>query len=155
MTQKAGQCPAFSFTRKNTKKVYLDFGEYDVDAVACLAYERACKGECVMWIRNTVSDAQEAYKVLKSESLEGGPQIGLLHARFPYWRREELEESWIDRLGRDASSRPKGCVLVSTQIVEQSVDIDADFLITDLAPIDMILQRSGRLWRHERQERPC
>lgn len=143
------------FEALSTKTVYLDYGEYDVDDVARMAYERACKGECVLWIRNTVSDAQEAYKVLKSESMEGGPQIGLLHARFPYWRREELEEKWIDRLGRNADSRPEGCVLVSTQIVEQSVDIDADFLITDLAPIDMILQRTGRLWRHERKERPC
>jgi CRISPR-associated endonuclease/helicase Cas3 len=61
----------------------------------------------------------------------------------------------MDRLGKDSTKRPDGCVLVSTQVAEQSVDIDADLLITDLAPTDMLLQRLGRLWRHERGARPC
>jgi CRISPR-associated endonuclease/helicase Cas3 len=61
----------------------------------------------------------------------------------------------MERLGKNASKRPAGCILVSTQVAEQSVDIDADLLITDLAPTDMLLQRLGRLWRHERAARPC
>jgi CRISPR-associated endonuclease/helicase Cas3 len=72
-----------------------------------------------------------------------------LHSRFPAFRREQLEELWIGRLG-SGGERPRGCVLVSTQVVEQSVDIDADFLISELAPTDMLLQRLGRLWRHTR-----
>jgi CRISPR-associated endonuclease/helicase Cas3 len=52
-----------------------------------------------------------------------------------------------------AEARPKGCVLVATQVVEQSVDIDADVLITDIAPTDMMLQRLGRLHRHDRGDR--
>jgi CRISPR-associated endonuclease/helicase Cas3 len=59
------------------------------------------------------------------------------------------------RLGKDSANRPAGCILVSTQVAEQSVDIDADLLITDLAPTDMLLQRLGRLWRHDRSTRPC
>src|SRR5881397_3768228 len=87
---------------------------------------------------------------------EGGPEIALLHSRFPFFRREELEAHWIEALGKDFTKRPAhGCVLVSTQVAEQSVDIDADLLITDLAPTDMVLQRLGRLWRHERCSRPC
>ena len=61
----------------------------------------------------------------------------------------------MTRLGKGSANRPAGCVLVSTQVAEQSVDIDADLLITDLAPTDMMLQRIGRLWRHERASRPC
>ena len=58
----------------------------------------------------------------------------------------------MNRLGKDSTNRPNGCILVSTQVAEQSVDIDADLLITDLAPTDMLLQRLGRLWRHDRPD---
>jgi CRISPR-associated endonuclease/helicase Cas3 len=116
---------------------------------------RARAGGCVLWIRNTVDEAQETYRELQGANFEGGPSIALLHSRFPFFRREELESVWMERLGKEGSLRPSGCVLVSTQVAEQSVDIDADLLITDLAPTDMLLQRLGRLWRHERPARPC
>lgn len=113
------------------------------------ALGRAAEGQCVLWIRNTVHDAQETYCALKSGNRADGPDIALLHARFPLFRREELENDWLNRLGRDRARRPvRGCVLVATQVAEQSVDIDADLLLTDLAPTDMLLQRIGRLWRH-------
>ena len=119
------------------------------------AMERARRGECLLWIRNTVDEAQETYRALQSANSEGGPSIGLLHSRFPFFRREQLEYDWMDRLGKDSTKRPTGCILVSTQVAEQSVDIDADLLITDLSPTDMLLQRLGRLWRHDRRARPC
>ncbi|OGV64079.1 MAG: hypothetical protein A3K19_06010 [Lentisphaerae bacterium RIFOXYB12_FULL_65_16] len=118
-------------------------------ADACLA--RAERGACVLWIRNTVDDAQATYRTLCALNRCDGPELGLLHARFPQFRRDQLEDDWMERLGRDGARRPaRGCVLVSTQVAEQSVDIDADLLITDVAPTDMLLQRLGRLWRHER-----
>lgn len=117
--------------------------------------ERAQRGVCVLWIRNTVDEAQEIYRALQSANFEGGPPVALLHSRFPFFRREALEADWMTRLGKISANRPAGCVLVSTQVAEQSVDIDADLLITDLAPTDMLLQRVGRLWRHERGNRPC
>ena len=119
------------------------------------AIDHARRGECVLWIRNTVDEAQQAYRALQSANCQGGPSIALLHSRFPFFRREQLEEEWLVRLGKSPANRPLGCVLVSTQVVEQSVDIDADMLITDLAPTDMLLQRLGRLWRHDRPNRPC
>lgn len=119
------------------------------------ALERSREGECVLWIRNTVDEAQETYRALRSANLQGGPSIALLHSRFPFFRREVLEGEWLERLGKNTANRPHGCVLVSTQVAEQSVDIDADLLITDLAPTDMLLQRIGRLWRHDRPARPC
>ncbi len=117
---------------------------------------RATGGECVLWIRNTVAEAQQTYLRLVAERPQDGPDVALLHARFPFFRREELEAEWMERLGKDSAKRPvRGCILVATQVVEQSVDIDADLLITDLAPTDMIFQRMGRLWRHRRDKRPC
>ncbi len=135
------------------KKVHLRFIPQAALEASCL--ERAKCGACVLWIRNTVNDAQETYRRLLGQNQAGGPEIALLHARFPQFRRAQLEEDWLERLGKEQSSRPTGgCVLVSTQVAEQSVDIDADLLITDLAPTDMLLQRIGRLWRHPRPRPP-
>jgi CRISPR-associated endonuclease/helicase Cas3 len=125
------------------------------DSLVESALERARQGQCVLWIRNTVDEAQQTFGSLKSANHEGGPLLALLHSRFPQFRREDLEGEWMERLGKDGKTRPaNGCVLVSTQVVEQSVDIDADLLITDLAPTDMLLQRMGRLHRHDRPNRP-
>jgi CRISPR-associated endonuclease/helicase Cas3 len=127
------------------------FGALPVEEVI----DRARRNECVLWIRNTVDESQQTYRALQSATFQGGPSIALLHSRFPFFRREQLEEEWMIRLGKGSANRPLGCVLVSTQVAEQSVDIDADMLITDLAPTDMLLQRLGRLWRHDRPTRPC
>jgi len=110
----------------------------------------AGNGGAVLWICNTVNAAQDQYR--RFTKLTQG-EVGLLHSRFPFWRREKLEDEWMGRFGKSGTSRC-GSILVSTQIVEQSVDLDADFLITELAPTDMLLQRIGRLWRHDREHRP-
>lgn len=119
------------------------------------ALKTASQGGAVLWICNTVDRAQkdfESFKGLKKTAQDNFP-LGLLHSRFPHWRREELEQVWMERFGKEGKTRC-GCILVSTQIVEQSVDLDADLLISELAPTDMLLQRLGRLWRHERKNRP-
>ncbi|CAN5545605.1 CRISPR-associated helicase/endonuclease Cas3 [soil metagenome] len=117
------------------------------------ALEAARKGACVLWICNTVDRAQATYRTLCGERREGDPALGLLHSRFPFFRRQELEEKWMRSLGKDRQLRPNGCLLIGTQVVEQSVDLDADLLISELAPTDMLFQRLGRLWRHP-QEKP-
>ena len=143
----------------------------DVTIVVSQAARLADEGQNVVWIRNTVRHAQESYRMLNSERQSEAFELGLLHSRFPAFQRasypqltlEELkkhhlhEERWLWMLGKPeslrADVRPKGCVLVATQVVEQSVDIDADVLITDFAPTDMLLQRLGRLHRHDRGNR--
>lgn len=116
------------------------------------AIELARNGGAVVWICNTVDAAQKEYRHFTELTRKEFP-VGLLHSRFPFWRREELETEWMERLDKGGKTRC-GSILVSTQIVEQSVDLDADLLITELAPTDMLLQRIGRLWRHERGRRP-
>ena len=118
------------------------------------AVEAAQAGACVLWICNTVDRALATYNALRGQRCEGDPPVGLLHSRFPFHRRQELEEDWMRKLGKDRRYRPPGCLLVSTQIVEQSVDLDADILITELAPTDMLFQRLGRLWRHHKEADP-
>jgi len=112
----------------------------------------ARNGGAVLWICNTVGAAQKQYQQLTELEQDDFP-LGLLHSRFPFWRREEIESEWMDRFGKNSDKRC-GSILVSTQIVEQSVDLDADLMITELAPTDMLLQRLGRLWRHDRGNRP-
>ena len=112
----------------------------------------ARNGGAVVWICNTIDAAQKQYRRFAGSVQKEFP-VGLLHSRFPYWLREKIETEWMGRLDKDGKTRC-GCILVSTQIVEQSVDLDADLLISELAPTDMLLQRLGRLWRHEREQRP-
>lgn len=114
------------------------------------ALEHALRGEQVLWIENSVFGAQNIYKQLAC-----GPQgieVGLIHSRFPAFLRREQESKWVDLLGKNGADnrRKHGRILVATQILEQSVDVDADFLISRLAPGDMLFQRIGRLWRHEK-----
>ena len=134
------------------RRVTCRFSDDDAHAVAKEVVRQAKGGACVLWITNTVARSQRALKAVRAEATEGLP-TGLIHSRFPPWRREQLEGEWMDRLGPQGQ-RPSGCVLVSTQVAEQSVDIDADLLVTDLAPTDMLIQRMGRLWRHPRCHRP-
>ncbi len=114
---------------------------------------RAEAGQHVLWIRNTVIEAQLAYRAVAASICQGSVDIGLLHSRFPFARRAELENEWLEHLGRDRPATGPGSILIATQVVEQSVDIDLDFIVSDLAPTDMLLQRMGRLWRHPRPHR--
>lgn len=113
-------------------------------------------GANVVVIRNTVALAQETFRLLRGKLTDAIPpgHAGLLHSRFTHAARLTNEAHWIKTLGKDPASRPRGSLLVATQIVEQSVDIDADLLVTDLAPVELILQRIGRLHRHRHQRPP-
>jgi CRISPR-associated endonuclease/helicase Cas3 len=118
----------------------------------CRVASQVEEGANIVILRNTVALAQQTFNRLKSFVTEriSDHHVGLIHSRFPHWQRQENEEKWVRFLGKGDAQRPPGSLLVSTQIVEQSVDIDADILVTDLAPTDLILQRIGRLHRHSR-----
>ena len=101
------------------------------------------QGAACVWIRNTVDSAIAAVKALG----EAGIEAELLHARFSVADRLDRESSLQSRFGRDGVDR-EGKVLVATQVVEASLDLDFDVMVTDLAPIGSLIQRAGRLWRH-------
>jgi len=136
------------------QKVEVSLSGELIESLAERAVAQAENGACVLWIVNTVAKSQEIFKLVNSIRKEDSFRTGLLHSRFPAFRRRELEDDWMAALDKTGKRRPKGCILVATQVVEQSVDIDADLLITELAPTDMLLQRIGRLWRHQRDARP-
>lgn len=113
------------------------------------AIDRYNKGELVLWIENTVNDALEAYQEFLSQTgtAPDDLRVGLIHSRFLKKDRSLNESFWISLYGK-GGDRSKGRILVGTQVLEQSIDIDADFLVTKICPMDMLLQRIGRLWRH-------
>ncbi|MGW4496458.1 CRISPR-associated helicase Cas3' [Streptomyces sp. NPDC004376] len=110
------------------------------------------EGGVALVVCNTVGDAQETYRNLRARfddrSHEDGGMVQLLHARFPGDVRELRTADVTDGLGR-SGSRPVRRIVVATQVIEQSLDLDADLVISDLAPLALLLQRAGRCWRHE------
>jgi CRISPR-associated endonuclease/helicase Cas3 len=114
---------------------------------------------------NTVQRAQALYRrfpdgapirhegVVVGKRLADGTRVLLFHARFPAEERQARENAALATFGLNRA-REGRCILIATQVAEQSLDLDFDVMVTDLAPIDLILQRAGRLWRHDRGPRP-
>ena len=111
------------------------------------------QGGCICVLLNTVKQAQTVYSVLRADGFEG--ELLLFHARFPAGQRDEIERQCIRLFGKDKTHRPKKAILVATQVVEQSLDVDFDAMITAVAPMDLLLQRLGREFRHEDTLRPA
>ncbi|AEI37912.1 CRISPR-associated helicase/endonuclease Cas3 [Zymomonas mobilis] len=109
---------------------------------------KASQGNCVLYIRNTVSEALEAYEWLKDHAPET-VKLHLFHARFCLKDRQERENEILMLLGKESTIQQRaGQIVIATQVVEQSLDLDADYMATDLCPMDLLIQRAGRLHRH-------
>jgi CRISPR-associated endonuclease/helicase Cas3 len=114
---------------------------------------------------NTVQRAQDLYRLFPDgetlkhkghhvgKRLPNGTEVFLFHARFPADQRQKREDKALAVFGKEGK-RGGRKILVATQVAEQSLDLDFDLIVTDLAPVDLILQRAGRLWRHHRETRP-
>lgn len=108
--------------------------------------ENLMDGGCAACILNTVSEAQALFEVLRGRF--DPKELILFHSRFTLERRLEIEKEILTTYGKD-KKRPYRGIVVATQVLEQSLDVDFDLMISDLAPIDLILQRAGRLHRHK------
>lgn len=137
-----------------TLKVQLEAVDDDLESLVLLLEEALADGGCVAVIRNTVRRAQETFDILHSRF---GDEVELFHSRFLAADRATRERALVDRLGPPGAERPQRLVVVGTQVLEQSLDIDLDLLVTDLAPVDLVIQRIGRLHRHQRpaKDRPA
>ena len=120
--------------------------------IAELLDRELADGGCAVVIRNTVRDAQETYEAVRS--VFGREQSTLLHSRFLAVERAARDRRMLELFGKDSQQRPFRHVVVATQVIEQSLDVDFDLMLTDPAPMDLVLQRIGRLHRHERDGRP-
>jgi CRISPR-associated endonuclease/helicase Cas3 len=107
------------------------------------------EGGCACWITNTVERAQRIYSYVDQYA---PPQVDrmLLHARFPLIDREFLEKQLTQKYGPGEEHRPHQGIVIGTQVLEQSLDLDFDVMVSDIAPVDLLLQRAGRLHRHDR-----
>ncbi|MBK8397654.1 MAG: CRISPR-associated helicase Cas3' [Leptospiraceae bacterium] len=121
---------------------------HDIDQILSFIKDTIDSGKCICWIRNTVTDAIHACELIQARlSIEPI----LFHARFMIGDRIEIENKVLEQFGKKSKQEVrKGKILVATQVVEQSLDLDFDEMITDIAPIDLIIQRAGRLHRHVR-----
>ncbi|MDD9380372.1 CRISPR-associated helicase Cas3' [Streptomyces sp. ZAF1911] len=109
-------------------------------------------GGCALIIRNTVKRAQRTYRELAARY---GTDTVILHGQLTTAARADRTERLLAQLGPGTDTpRPGRLILVATQVAEQSFDIDADLIVTDLAPVDLLLQRVGRVHRHEGTSRP-
>lgn len=130
-------------------------------AIAGLALDAAASGAKILVIRNTVTDCLATQTALEAAAGERGLDGSLFsvgevvaphHSRFSRPDRELLDQAIEAHFGK---KRPEGgCVVIATQTVQQSLDLDADLMLTDLCPMDVLLQRLGRLHRHQRKVRP-
>ncbi len=108
-------------------------------------------GRCGCWVRNSVADAVEARDLLAG--ILGKDAVTLFHARFALGDRLRIEDDVLARFGTGGKpEQRRGQVVIATQVVEQSLDVDFDVLVSDLCPIDRLIQRAGRLQRHARAD---
>ena len=113
-------------------------------------------GGAACCIVNTVNRAQLLFRELsKARGASLTPQLEIFHARYPADQRRRIEGSVLSHYGPHSARGLEGSILVATQVVEQSLDVDFDVMVTDLAPIDLMLQRSGRMHRHLSRKRPA
>jgi len=140
--------PAASQSDWRIQVNHLHLTDDAAEAKARWLLEQTTNGGCACWMTNTVDRAQKMFEKLDQLA---GPEVDrlVLHARFPLDERQSLEEQITGKYGKDGE-RPLRGIVIGTQVLEQSLDLDFDVMVSDLAPVDLLLQRAGRLHRHER-----
>ncbi|ABB37666.1 metal dependent phosphohydrolase [Oleidesulfovibrio alaskensis G20] len=139
---------AFPATRRSTIHVKLTADE---NAMYKALLETRAAGGCACWIRNTVDQAREAYERLREQHGVPEKDIILFHARFAMADRQHIEQRVLALFGKNSTQDDRRSkILVATQVVEQSLDLDFDQLNSDHAPMELLIQRGGRCHRHNR-----
>ncbi|MGD9101522.1 MAG: CRISPR-associated helicase Cas3', partial [Anaerolineae bacterium] len=134
--------------KKRTLQVNtLRMGDDEAQTKARWLLKAVADGGCACWISNTVTRSQEMFEAVK-ELAPKEVDCMLLHARFPLEGRQEWETELAKKYGPQGKRPPNGGIVIGTQVLEQSLDLDFDVMVSDLAPIDLLLQRAGRLHRH-------
>lgn len=119
----------------------------DNDKIARYAVDAVKDGGCECVIMNTVADAICVYDKIKKNK-KNDCKIILYHSRMTINARDETSRKILAMCGKDRTKRPERVIIVGTQVLEQSLDIDVDYMITAICPIDLLFQRIGRYHRH-------
>ncbi|MFK0293904.1 type I-E CRISPR-associated protein Cse1/CasA [Streptomyces sp. NPDC090442] len=130
-------------------EVVVERLEDDLAVLADRLERELADGGCALVVRNTVDRVLETADVLRERL--GNEAVTVTHSRFLAADRAAKDSDLLRRFGREGQERPRRHVVVASQVVEQSLDVDFDLLVTDLAPVDLVLQRMGRLHRHPRR----
>lgn len=131
-----------------SRSVFVD-ALHDEEAVFQRLFKTTHDDGCAVWVRNTIADALEACRQWQTRYPD--IPVTLFHARFALIDRLNIGDTVTRQFGPNSTADTRrGRLVIATQVVEQSLDVDFDDLVTDLAPIDLILQRAGRLQRHKR-----
>jgi CRISPR-associated endonuclease/helicase Cas3 len=150
--------PVYKAGSERSKSVSLSISDMidDPDTIAAMALDAARKGAKVLIVRNLQRDAVETAQALFDLAGDDCPLLfrcagiaTLHHGRFAREDRTLLDAAVEIAIGRKRAAG--GLIVIGTQTLEQSLDIDADLIITDLCPADVLLQRVGRLHRHDRR----
>ena len=121
---------------------------HNPECIAQNAINTISNGGCLCIIMNTVKDAVAVYDEVKKQS-DDSCEILLYHARMPMSTRDKKSKRILKLFGKDRSNRPQKAIVIGTQVLEQSLDVDFDYMMTAICPIDLLLQRIGRYHRHE------
>jgi CRISPR-associated endonuclease/helicase Cas3 len=137
----------------SSRKVQLEWSDVAPVLIVEKLKDALRNGGCAAVICNRVQRAQDVYNEIKQAGLVSEEDLILFHARFPFQWRNDIEKLVLGKFGKgkDGSenpNRPKKSIVVATQVIEQSLDLDFDYMISDIAPVDLLIQRAGRLHRH-------
>lgn len=147
--------PLISYNDGGQIKTFADFEEEEIKEVALIKYQGQIEDLIddlykedgnIGIIVNTVKKAQDLAMAFKEKY--GEDQVFLLHSNFIATDRAEKEKDLLDLVGKKAD-RPRKKIIIGTQVIEQSLDIDFDVMVSQLAPMDLLIQRMGRLHRHQ------
>lgn len=147
---------SFPLPIDRSKNILIHWIHPETDSIISVLRDQLSDGGCAVIICNTIGRAQEIYETVRDNGICPPEYCWLFHSRFTFEARETLEQKVVNSFGKNPNpERPRNAVLVATQIVEQSLDLDFDVMISELAPIDLLIQRIGRLQRHEFHPRPA
>lgn len=133
----------------NISDKHITVNEVNESKLIAVLSEKLSDGGCAAVIVNTVSYAQQLSERISAEI--SGFSVICFHSRFTAADRAAIEKKLLAAVGKKSSFNERNrLIVVGTQVIEQSLDLDFDFMVTELCPMDLLLQRSGRLHRHER-----
>lgn len=154
----SGLCDVVQLPKPKDRTISLEWIDRSPEAIVEKLRNALSDGGCAAVICNTVARAQTLYDAILKVGVVSSEKLILFHARTRFGWRQKTEKDVLDLFGpgKDKSTRnpkrPDKAIVVATQVIEQSLDLDFDLLISDLAPIDLLIQRAGRLHRHPQNQ---